>query len=719
MDKQYKKLTKWKAEPKFTDLDNDLQQATDAQETHIARLEEYEDTRNGGKIPDVDNTKSKHRPLIVRKYQEWEYASMEDPFLSSQKMFQATGRTGEDAEAAKQNGILLNYQWETLIDKQKLVESTVRQIVDTGTVITKTLWEAEYGSKIVEKEQPVYANPEESMQMMQQAVQSGEMSQEQAQAMMEVGQPMQKGTEKVYEEEETLTKNQPKYEVKDSRNVYIDPTCAGVIADAMFVIEEFNTSYAEVKKDEYVKEIIEVQNEDGSITKQKNEYGFYKNLDLVDWEQEDGNIDDNATDEAASFKFTDKARKEVRAFEYWGYWDVEDDGVLVPIVATWIGKTMIRLEENPFSHKRIPYSLATYMPVKQEIHGEPDAALLKENQDVIAKQTRAAIDITATHAIGQEFVSQDLFPNTVEKNNYDQGKKRIYTRPGTDPSRAIYKPTVTPVPSTIFDMISLHTQEAENLSGNRPFNSSGGSLGSATAERGAMDATAKRETGVLRRIAAMFKDMARMTISNNQTLLSEEEIVRVTNDFVKIRRDDLAGNIDLKLEISTPEKDQSLAQDLSFMLQTGQQSLPFKITQKIWAKISRLKNLEDLAVDIEETEEPKPSETQLQLEQMNLENARLQNEMLKMEMISKATMNEERTSRMDENLQADIANKQAQAEERLARTELYKEQTDALAQEFIEKDGKDPEIEKELDHSRKMELEDKKQINKQQSQGVR
>ena len=707
---------KWKAEPSFDDLNNDRLQALEAQEVHKAKLAEYAETREGGAIPDVDPTKSKHRPKIVRKYQEWEYAALEDPFLSSNKMFRTSGRTGEDAEAARQNEILLNYQWEVLIDKQKLIESCVRDDVDNGTVITKTLWDAEYGVKIVEKEQPVYASPEESLQMMQAAVASGQMTQEQAQAMMEVGQPMQKGTEKIYVEEETLIKNQPRYEVKNTALIYIDPTCEGVIQDAMFVIEEFNVSYAELKKNEYVKEEVEVTIEvDGKkvVKKEIRESGYYKNLDKIDFDSDDYDIDDEMTDERASFKFKDKARKEVRAYEYWGYWDVNDDGVLVPIVATWIGKTLIRLEENPFPHKRIPYSIATYMPVKREIHGEPDAALLKDNQDVIAKQTRAAIDITATTAVGQEFISQDLFPNAVERNNYEKGKKQIYVRPGIDPQRAIYKQTVTPVPPTIFNMIEAHTREAEALSGTRPFNASNGSLNSATEARGALDATAKRETGVLRRLAAMFKDMARMTIANNQAFMPEEQIVRITNDYVKIRRDDLAGEIDIKLEISTPEKDQALAQDLAFMLQTGQQTLPFGITQKIWAKIARLKNLEDLAMDIEAEEPPKPSETQIQLEQMQLENARLMNEKLKMEMIQMATINEERYSRMQENLQADIAKKIADADRSKAMADKYRAETDLLDKKFVDEEGRDVEFEKELDHSRKMELEQTKAMLKQ------
>ena len=692
-----KKLTKWKNEPSFADLNNDKVQASEAQETHRTNLEEYELIRDGGKIPDVSPGKSKHRPKVVRKQQEWKYAAVEDPFMNSTKMFQISPRTSEDGESAVQNGILLNYQWSTLIDKQKLVEQVSRLLVDNGTVICKTLWDAEYGSKIVEKEQAVYADPEESMQMMEQAVAAGEMTAEDAQAMMEMGQPMQKGTEKIYVEEETLVKNQPDYVVRNSANVYIDPTCEGILRNAKFVIDEFNISFAELKKDEYVKEAIVEGDEDfdpASKRKQYRESGFYRNLSEIDPNSESG-YDEQSSEENNSFEFTDKARKEMKAYEYWGFWDIEGDDVLVPIVATWIGKTIVRMEENPFAHKRIPFSMATYMPVKTNIHGEPDAPLLAGNQDVIAKQTRAAIDITATQAVGQEFIDSNLFLNTVERNNYEQGKT-VYTRPGMSPKTSIHKQTVTSVPNTVFDMISMHKQDADEMSGTRAFNSSTNSgIESATKERGAMDATSKRESGILRRVAAMFRDMASMTIANNQALMPEEQVVRITNNFVKIRRDDLGGNIDLKLEVSTPEKDNAQAGDLSMLLQTGQQALPYSITQAVWAKIARLKQHEDLAEQIEETEEPGPSEAQLQMEQFELDSARLENEMVKMKMAKLAKDIEEangrigeRGSREEEN-KIDMLNKTAQAKERDARTELYKEQADEIASRFVNDSKRD------------------------------
>ena len=95
--------------------------------------------------------------------------------------------------------------------------------------------------------------------------------------------------------------------------------------------------------------------------------------------------------------------------------------MLVPIVATWIGTTLIRLEENPFPHKRLPFSMATYMPVKKDVTGEPDAELLRENQESIGKLTRAAHDIVTEQAVGQEFIDETFFPSESAKQQYYKG----------------------------------------------------------------------------------------------------------------------------------------------------------------------------------------------------------------------------------------------------------------------------------------------------------
>lgn len=50
-----------------------------------------------------------------------------------------------------------------------------------------------------------------------------------------------------------------------------------------------------------------------------------------------------------------------------------------------------------------------------------------------------------------------------------------------------------------------------------------------------------------------------------QSFLEAEEIVRITNEeFIPIKRDDLTGNIDIDISISTAEDNNAKSQELSF-----------------------------------------------------------------------------------------------------------------------------------------------------------
>ena len=81
------------------------------------------------------------------------------------------------------------------------------------------------------------------------------------------------------------------------------------------------------------------------------------------------------------------------------------------------------------------------------------------------------------------------------------------------------------VGSTPFDVINWQTADANELTGTRPFSGAGSAkMGGSKQDRDSMDATAKRELSILRRLSDMlFIDMARMTIAMNQAFLSEEE----------------------------------------------------------------------------------------------------------------------------------------------------------------------------------------------------
>ena len=685
------KLTNWVNEPTFDDLYKDYQSAQDDHGLVLNNLERWKTNLEGGPVISSPKGKSKVRPKLIRKQAEWKYPALEEPFLNTQNMFDVKPRTYEDGPSAEQNQLLLNYQWTVKIDRVELIGDIVRIDVDEGTVIVKTGWYAEEEMVMVDKEFPVYASPEESLMIMQKAVELGKLSPEEAQAMIQSGKPMQTGTEIQQVEESRLIENKPTYEVCDNRNVILDPTANGVVEDLQFIIHEYETDMSTLQKQKYEK-TVEIDPETGEEI--VYESGIYKNLGKVKVSRtSDTREYYNDTDmDETSFEFSDKPRKKLRAYEYWGYWDINGNGEVERIIATWVGKTMIRMEKNPFPFRGLPFSFGKYMPVKNDIYGEPDGQLLIDNQETIGKMTRAALDITSDIAVGQEYIDEQFFAGPSQKDNHRSGKT-VYFRHGMDPRTSIYKQSIDAVPQTVFEMISINNAEAESYSGTKSFSQGIGSqaLGSvATGIRSALDATSKRELSLLRRLSDLFKDLGDKTIAMNQVFLSEEEVVRVTNqEYVTIRREDLLGNFDLIVDVSTPEKDNETAEKLNMMMQTNAAAMDPELSKIIYAKIAKLWKQPELEEQIKSFE-PKPDPAEEEMKRIQLENAQLTNQKLKMEIAeiakdieSEDSKIDERDSRTAQNLDSESKENLATARYKNAQAAKLEEETDLLAQDFL------------------------------------
>ncbi len=725
----------WKNEPKFKDL---YQNYTDAQTDHsivLTDLERRKVNLEGGKAVNAPKGKSNYRPKVIRKQAEWKKPALEEPFLNTKDMFTLHPRTFEDVESAKQNEMLLNYQWSTQIDKVEFVGDSSQTIVEDGTVIVKVGWESDEDEIMVDKEVPVYASPEESIMMLQQAVQQGQISEEQANQVLMSGQPLPKGTKIIQVPEMALVKNGPTYEVCDTRNVILDPTANGKPKDLQFIIHEYDTTLSDLKEEAYgIEKSIDPDTGEEII----EEYGIYRNIDKISMSSDasgseyQNDVDENET----SFEFSDNPRKKLRAYEYWGYWDIDGSGETTVIVATWIGKVMIRLEESPFPFKELPFAIAKYMPKKGEMYGESDGDLLIENQESIGRMKRAAYDITADIAVGQEFINEQFFAGPSQKDNYNSGKT-VYFRNGMDPKTSIYKSSIDPVPRAVFDMIQLENNDAESLTGTKDFSQGIGSqaLGNVVAGiRSALDATAKRELSILRRLSEqLFKKLARMTIQMNQAFLDEETVIRITNkEFVTIKREDIAGEFDIIVDVSTPEKDNDMAQKLTTLMQTNAASMNPGLQKIIYAKIAKLWKQPDLEEAVI-SYEPEPDPMGEQIKQLQLENAQLENQKLQMQIAEMAKDIESEDSKIAERESRTAVNLDSESEENLANARLRNAQAEKLEEEadlsklkFARiQDGTDrkekvediemkhiAELEKrEMDHNRQREAEEEKALN--------
>ena len=619
-------LTEWQNEPSLADLKQDYTEATSSHDEQVTRIDTWLDNLHvrGKAKPKPKKGFSGSQPKLIRKQAEWRYAALSEPFLSADDIFSCSPVSPGDKEAAIQNTIILNNQFNTQLDKVRLIDESVRTAVDEGTLIYRVGWDYEYETRmtgvpliqltptddpnVMEQHEQIHemmdSAPDDYNQLPPELIQAHE-------AMMEDG-VAYVGEIIGYEEEEEIhvIKNQPTVEVCDYRDITIDPTAKSNPDKAEFIIYEFETSKSELSKSG-----VNYQNIENIKTSQASPLAH----------------SDGREHHSVNFNFKDDARKKFVAYEYWGFYDIDNSGVTTPIVATWVGDTLIRMEENPFPDKKLPFVFVPYLLVRGSVYGEPDGELLIDNQKIVGAITRGMIDLMGRSANGQMGFRTDAL-DLVNQRKYDNGQDYNFN-PNVDPRNAIITHTYPEIPQSASYMLDMNNSEAESLTGVRAFNSnSSRGLGdTATEARGALDAASKRELGILRRLAEGVKQVGRKIIAMNAEFLSDTEVVRVTNDkFVEIRRDDLSGKFDLRLSISTAESDNEKASELSFMLQTMGNNQDAEITRMLQADIARLRKMPDLAKRLEEySPEPDPFRVKQQELEIALLEAKVFNEQAK------------------------------------------------------------------------------------------
>lgn len=611
-------LTGWKNEPDLKDLKQDLTECTQAHSAQVSKIEKWLDTLHmrGNARPVTADNKSKVAPKLVRTQAEWRYSALSEIFLSSTDLFNVNPLTWEDVKSAKQNELILNSQFDTKIDKVAFIDKMVRTCVNEGTAILRTSWV--HKTEEVEEEVPNFMMvPDPNyMQELEQHLQQLQMKPDYLEDLPEEvrlsiemsqqhGQPIRVFKEGTKVERKVKTiRNHPTVEVCDFSSIYVDPTCQGDITKANFIIHKFETSLSDLKRD-----------------------GRYKNLDKINAQTatvtaETGSEYDSST--GANFTFKDEPRRKMHAYEYWGYYDFDNSGIARPMVCTWVGDTIIRLDENPYPDKQFPFIFIPFMPVKGSLYGEPDAELLEDNQKIKGAVTRGMIDLMAKISAGQTGFAKGAM-DQVNLHKFRNGQDFEFNG-NNNPQHSIFTQNFPNIPESAPFILNMVNTDSESLTGVRAFQGTGVSgvnLGqTAEAVRTATDAATKRETGIVRRIGNGLVQVARKFVTMNSMFLDEEEVVRVTNNnFVPVKRDDLAGEFDLRINVSTPEEDTSKANVLGMIMQTLGNNLPPELPIKIMAKIAHLHKLPDLAQYLD-TWEPQPdplAEAQQQLELARLE----------------------------------------------------------------------------------------------------
>ena len=633
-------------------LKEDLRASDRLRQEWFNKVTEWRNETAGKPYGNEVKGKSKIVSQDIRKQIEWMLPTLADPFLSTPDIIKCNPITYEDVLAARQNELLLNTQFCRKFPRYNFMMKALKVLATEGTLVIQTGWdyEDEEVEQIVDK----------------------------------VGVHPITGDETIITSKEKVTrikKNQPTAVVCRNEDIYLDPTCMDDMSKCQFVIHRYETDISTLRADGRYKNLDKLVEQEGT----KYDYGYLPQ-------------------DHTYFKFQDQARKKMVVYEYWGNYDIDEDGIAEPIVCAWVGNTIIRLATNPYPDNKPPFIVVPFNAVPFQMHGESLASVIGDNQKVKTAIVRGVIDNMAQSNNGQVAMRKGAL-DIANRKKFLEGKNFEYNGTPND----FWQGSYNQIPSSAFDVLTIMNNEIESQTGVKSF--SGGinasSLGgTATGARGALDATSTRRISLVRNIAEnLIKPLMRKWMSYNSEFLEEEEIVRITNEeFVPIRRDDLDGNIDIDISISTAEDNAAKAQELSFLLQTMGPNQDFEINKLLMAQIAKLSRMPDLEKQIM-SHQPQKDPNEEMAKQLEMQKMQLEIELMKAEI-------QDKLARAGEN-QIDAEVKKAKMQVELAKARKLGSEADGLDLNFLMKnDGVDVQQQKELDDAKYMrerqaELEDR------------
>jgi hypothetical protein len=195
------------------DFKADMKSADASRQDAVTRVEEWKSAYNGDPYGNEQKGKSSIVSRDIKRQDEWQHASIKDPFVSDQDIIKCSPITFEDKAAAEQNELVLNYQFTRQFNRYKFITDAIKLYYSEGTVIVKTGWN--YEDKVEQIKIPEYA-----LDPIQ-------------------GVPTQV-SEKTVKQLKVLV-NQPDAQICRIEDVYLDPTSEGDIDKAQFIIHRYES----------------------------------------------------------------------------------------------------------------------------------------------------------------------------------------------------------------------------------------------------------------------------------------------------------------------------------------------------------------------------------------------------------------------------------------------------------------------------------------------
>lgn len=424
----------------FKDLKHDYKQAKQAKSEIDQLISGWNDAYYGLGLPKVTKNGSSLVRREVAKQIEWMKANMTEPFTSTNHPVRVNSIKGQNQARIMQK--YANNEFVNNFDRETFMSQLVDVLLREGTAWTRTGWD--FREKVIEENITSITMPE-------------------------LLERQQKGQEPF-----TITKNEQKDGQPETFNVrYKRFTDLCNKATAEVCRNEHILPDPSARDDNDLRFLFHERLETISSLK---ESGLYDKDDLdklessLDDEREESTLGSARNSEAQAYgykqdyKTKDKARRKIKIVEYWGFYDLDGDGIAEPIVATWAEKedVNLRIEENPMPSKAIPFQRAVYSARPFSLWGNALAYFIEDNQKAVTGISRGILDNMSGANNGQKFIKRGGLDYINFKRMRD-GERHIMTN--KDPREIIQDGGYNVLPASVFNTMEMFVNESRELSG--------------------------------------------------------------------------------------------------------------------------------------------------------------------------------------------------------------------------------------------------------------
>ena len=322
----------------------------------------------------------------------------------------------------------------------------------------------------------------------------------------------------------------------------------------------------------------------------------------------------------------DVERQKVSIIEYYGYYDLNGDGIAEPVIAAWAEKQDVNLyfEENYLPNSDIPFYNDVYSAVPFSLWGNGVGFFIKDDQNAKTGIMRGIFDNMALANNGQKFIKQ----GTLDYINFKRmrnGEKHIFV----NKEGGIEDGKFNQLPQSIQFVLGLVDKEVKEHTGVDAGSQSVSSANNSEDSSGQLTLAQQRMAGMITStselLGKVFNDwlkMAEVFLNNEQiqALFTESE----QQDIMAFEESEYTK---VSFKVATNAQRQIRLQQLNMLMQQAKalgQSMPAELINELVAEMFELFDMYDKAEALR-TYKPEPTEQEIAMQQLELQALQLAN----------------------------------------------------------------------------------------------